>query len=142
MRRLKTSYRWTSRVLVSFGLMLSVIGGSLVAPTPVAAQSSAPVNFQGECKPDPNNPASELSAQNCSIIAYLVVFINTLSAIAGVVIVLMIVYSGILYAGAKDNPQVITRAKERIRDALIALVALIFMFSFLQWVVPGGVIIT
>ena len=65
--------------------------------------------------------------------------VNFLSALVGVVVVVVIVLGGIQYSMAGDNPSAVTAAKQRIINGLIALVAFLLMFSFLQWLIPGGV---
>lgn len=65
--------------------------------------------------------------------------VNILSALAGVIIVAMIVAGGIQYSTAGASPQAVGAAKSKIINALIALLALFFVYSFLQWLVPGGI---
>jgi len=65
--------------------------------------------------------------------------VNFLSAGVGVVVVAMVIVGGIQYAIAGDNPQAVSAAKQRIINGLIALLAFIFTFAFLQWLIPGGV---
>ncbi|HLG90755.1 MAG TPA: hypothetical protein VI336_01155 [Candidatus Saccharimonadales bacterium] len=67
------------------------------------------------------------------------VVVNFLSIGVGVVVIAMIIIGGIQYSIAGDNPQAVNAAKQRIINALIALVAYIFMFAFLQWLIPGGI---
>ncbi len=66
--------------------------------------------------------------------------INFLSVGVGVIVVIMIIIGGIQYSAAGGNPQAVQAAKSKIANAIIALVAYIFLFAFLQWVVPGGII--
>ena len=80
-----------------------------------------------------------LDSSNCQIINRLVQGINLLSAVVGVVVVMMIVWAGIKYTMSKDDPQQTAAAKEHIKNAIIALLVYLFMFGFLQWVVPGGI---
>jgi hypothetical protein len=90
-----------------------------------------------DCRP----PAGvQLDRSNCQILDYLLTFINVLSGIVGVIVTLMIAYGGIRYSMAKDNPQEAAAAKEHIKNAVLALVIYLFMFAFLQWLVPGGVL--
>lgn len=77
--------------------------------------------------------------RNNPIMGWIRVAVNFLSAGAGVVITIMIIVGGIQYAGAGSNPQAVLAAKKKITSALIALVALAFIYSFLQWLVPGGI---
>ncbi len=65
--------------------------------------------------------------------------VNFLAGLVGVVVVGSIIYGGIQYIMAGDNPQAVSAAKDRITNSLIALVAFGFMYAFLQWLVPGGV---
>ena len=65
--------------------------------------------------------------------------VNFLSAFVGIVVVGSIILGGIQYAMAGDNPQAVSAAKQRIMNGLIALVAFMFTYAFLQWLVPGGV---
>ncbi len=88
-------------------------------------------------KTDCKDPA--LDASNCKIVDYLRKFINALSAIVGIVIVIMIIVGGIQYSAAGANPQATQAAKGRITTAITALIIYIFTFAFLQWIVPGGI---
>jgi len=94
-----------------------------------------PVNGQSnnaDCK-------DEDLSKNCGIVRYLRVFINALSRLVGVVVVIMIIVGGIQYSSAGSDPQKIASAKSKITNALLALLVYIFMYAFLQWVVPGGI---
>ena len=64
--------------------------------------------------------------------------INFLSAGVGIVVIGVIILGGIQYSMAGDNTQATGAAKQRIINGLIALVAFIFMFAFLNWLLPGG----
>jgi cytochrome bd-type quinol oxidase subunit 2 len=65
--------------------------------------------------------------------------VNFLSALVGVVVIAVIIMGGIQYAMAGDSSDAVGKAKSRIVNGLIALVAFIFTFAFLQWIIPGGV---
>lgn len=91
-------------------------------------------SLEADCK------STNINKDNCGIVAYLVGFIKFLSGLVGIVVVIMIALGGIQYTMAKDDPQAVSAAKERIKNALIALVAYLFLFSFLQWLVPGGIV--
>jgi len=90
-------------------------------------------SIEADCKGD------TLNEENCGIVRYLVRFINALSGVVGLVIVSMIIVGGIQYSSAGDDPQKVSAAKTKITNALLALLVFIFMFAFLQWVVPGGI---
>lgn len=135
------------------GTMVEGVGGTIVmlprdcselrqklaASSQSTGSSSDGVYYNLEANCNPNN-SQQLNKENCGIYAYLVLFINALSAMVGVVVVGMIIMGGIQYAMSADDPQKVSAAKDRIRNAIIALVAFIFTYAFLQWIVPGGVL--
>ena len=82
---------------------------------------------------------TDLNADNCNIVKLVTVITNVLSAVAGVVIALMIIVGGIQYAAAGANPQAVAAARGKVKNAIIALFLYVFMFSFLQWLIPGGI---
>jgi len=63
---------------------------------------------------------------------------STLFALSGLAITGTIIYAGIQYSTAGGNPQASAAAKKRIGQAITALIALVFIYGFLQWLVPGG----
>ncbi len=91
-------------------------------------------DIKADCETDDINP------ETCGIIAYLKIFTDALAVIFGIVVVMMIVIGGIQYSSAGSNPQAVAAAKKRITQAISALVIYIFLFAFLQWLVPGGVL--
>ena len=64
--------------------------------------------------------------------------IDFLAAGVGIVAVIMVVIGGIQYTTSQDDPQKVAAAKSRIINALFALLIFAFMWSLLQWLVPGG----
>lgn len=97
------------------------------------------------------SPAGTFSAVACSageagadcrkiFTDYINPFIRLLSVAIGVVSVLMIVVGGVEYSSAGSDPQKVAAAKKRITNAIFALLAYIFLFAFLNWLIPGGVI--
>lgn len=65
--------------------------------------------------------------------------VKVLSGLVGVVVVGTIVLGGIQYAAAGDKAEAVSAAKQRIINGLIALLAFLFIYAFLQWLVPGGI---
>lgn len=79
------------------------------------------------------------TSNDCGIIAYIVLFTNILSALVGVIAVIMLVIWGIQYSAARDNPQAVSQAKTRILWTVVAIAVYLFFYIFLQWLVPGGI---
>lgn len=65
--------------------------------------------------------------------------VNVLSAGVAVVVTGVIILGGVQYTIAGDNPQALTAARQRIINGLIALFAFLFIWAFLQWLIPGGI---
>lgn len=126
-------------------LALALVLPSAAGLSTVHAQEPPPASEQKFARNDCRVPLSEVNNEDgtlendCGIIRYLLIFINALSALVGVVIVGVITVGGIQYSTAADNPQATMAAKKRIGNAIAALLLYIFMFSFLQWLVPGGI---
>ncbi len=84
-------------------------------------------------------PDGEKNPDHCGILDFLVIFINILSALIGIVIVGSIIYGGIQYSTAGSDPQKVSAAKNRIRNAIIAFIFFLFSYTILNFLVPGGV---
>lgn len=93
--------------------------------------------IETDCEPD---PGVELNRGNCAIIDYIVIGINFLAALAGIVLVASLMIAGFTYMTARDNAGQVEKAKSRIIQTLIALALFIFMYAFLNFLVPGGVL--
>lgn len=82
----------------------------------------------------------DLNGENCGIIRYLVIGINVLSVLAGIAIAASIAWGGIEYSMSGSDPQKVSAAKDRIRNAIIALVFFIFGYSLINYLIPGGLL--
>lgn len=82
---------------------------------------------------------SNLGEDGSKIQGYLQNGINLLTAVAGLAITGAVIVGGIQYSTSGGNPQSAANAKKHIGQALLALIALVFLYTFLQWLVPGGI---
>lgn len=128
-----------TKVKLTLVFAVLTIFASAALPSSVLAQGSTPpagtnTSRPGDCK------AADIDASNCGILSYFLDAINLLSALVGIIVVIMIVVGGIQYSTARDNPQAAAAAKDRIRNALLALFGYLFVYAFLQYIVPGGVL--
>jgi hypothetical protein len=119
------------RLIEYYPLLGFLLGAVLVLPKRAYAA--------GAC----DNTGTSAALQNCvknnKITKDLEIIINVLSVGVGIVVVGMIIVGGIQYMAAGDNPNAVAAAKQRITNALIALVAFLLTFAFLQWLIPGGI---
>lgn len=127
------------------GLVLSTApsaAGLAVPPGKAAPSSCSGTN----CKTNSTKGDTTLTDQELEnnlrsnpILKDIQTVVDVLSAVVGVVVVAMIIVGGIQYSIAGDNSSAVTAAKKRIANALIALFAFIFMFAFIEWLIPGGI---
>lgn len=168
MRTPKTTKQWkkyfvaTSRLtlnaLLTVGCLMFVYQGSTQAqapPAPAPAPAAAapcpagkPPPVNPPCIPagiTPQNNPTKLSCGNnadCGAIVtnYVNPFIRLMTAITGLLIAISLVAAGIAYSMAAGDASKVAAAKQRITNTLLALVAFMFTFGILQWLVPGGII--
>ena len=65
--------------------------------------------------------------------------VNLLSALIGIVVVASIIFGGIQYITAGGNSSQVTAAKQRISMSILSLILFMFAYTFLQWLIPGGI---
>jgi hypothetical protein len=134
---------WPMRRLFSSFMMLLLGGSLLLAPAIVRADDCAdgggvtigsPITGTGkQClKGDPANGGV--------IVTYLKTVLQFLSGAIGVVVLLMFTIAGIQYITSAGEPKQITAAKERLVNAVIALVLFAMAAAILNFVVPGGIV--
>ena len=82
----------------------------------------------------PSDPCHNVIVQK-----YIDPAINFLAIGFGIIVTIMVVIGGLQYITAGSDPQKVAAAKNRIFNAILALVAFAFMYVILQWLVPGGI---
>lgn len=90
-----------------------------------------------------NDPATAgdctSSTNNCDFIRqYVNPAIQLFSVAFGLFAVISLIVAGINYSMSEGDPQKSARAKSRIVNTVIAIVAYLFLYAFLQFLVPGG----
>lgn len=77
----------------------------------------------------------------CNLIGrYVNPAITVLSALVVVASIASLIYGGIQYSMSAGDPQKIAEAKDRITKTIIAFIIYLFLFSFLQFLIPGGIL--
>jgi hypothetical protein len=101
-----------------------------ISNCPVASTSDPALN-SGNCS----------DVNKCDLInKYLNPFVNFLAALVGVAVVASIIIGGIQYGSSAGDPSKVTAAKNRIRNAIIALVTFLFLYALLNFLIPGGLL--
>ncbi len=75
-----------------------------------------------------------------AIVNYLKLILKFLSGAVGLVILLMLMIAGIQYITSTGDPKLVTNAKNRIINAITALVLFILAFAILSFIIPGGIL--
>jgi hypothetical protein len=83
----------------------------------------------------PNN-----ASNGGAIVEYLKLALQFLSGGVGLVILLMLIIAGIQYITSAGDPAQVKNAKERVVNALTALVLFILAFAIISFIVPGGIL--
>lgn len=65
--------------------------------------------------------------------------IALLTSVFAILAAISIIVGGIQYSSSSGDPQKSARAKQRITNTIIAIVCYFFLYSFLQFLVPGGI---
>ncbi len=134
--------------VLTFGLTLLFTSvGSPVYAASACSSSQVPMTSDLSNTPGGDGPAvccpkgtPAGNATACIINKYVTPMVQLLSAVVGLAVTTSIIIGAIQYSASAGDPGKAAAAKDRIRNALIALIAFIFMFGLLQWLVPGGVI--
>lgn len=79
--------------------------------------------------------------QHCDLfVKYINPGINLLAAAVGIIVAISIIIGGLQYGSSAGDPQKASAAKNRIRNSIIALVAFLFLYSMLNFLIPGGLL--
>ena len=122
--------------VIAVGLCLSV---ALVS-TPVYAEESSSDSGSkcGDTATFFDWGCSDGSGDN-QIMNVLVTILNWLAIGVSVVVLIGIIYGAVMYASAGGNEAQTKKAISIIRNAVIALILYLAMYSILQYLIPGGV---
>lgn len=105
------------------------------------APTGCPGCENGVCQDAAAKPGAVCDkASGCDLIAkYVNPLINVLSVSFGIIAVISLIIAGIQYSASSGDPQAVSKAKDRILKTVFAIIAYFFLYSLLQFLVPGGV---
>ena len=133
-----------SKVYIAIVAILACLGLSVVLAPATQAAPIPPhtIVAQDITEGDPNCPQGDAPAKgqgaNCVIKHIIRPILAFLTAVAGVFIVIQIIIGGIQYSSAGGDPGKVAAARGRIMNAVFTLLAFIFLWAFLQYIIPGG----
>lgn len=148
------NHKFASLIGVFCGILMIVLltGSAKAQAGPQAPPDNAKNNTNQQVTPDKitNEERKKLAdctpdhAQEClkanPLVQWSQTLIKLLGMGVGVIVTIMIIVGGIQYSAAGPNPQAVSAAKKKILNAIIALLAYFFLFAFMQWLVPGGIL--
>jgi hypothetical protein len=112
------------------------IGTATVKCTDPAAGDTSCGKYQGPTTTDKTQGSTQ-----CNFITqYVQPFVNFLTALVGVAVTISIVIGGIQYGSSAGDSAKVSAAKNRIRNSIIALLAFIFLYAMLNFLIPGGLV--
>jgi hypothetical protein len=146
MKSLRIKFALTTPLLLVVTLLLGfvgTVGGTVAYGDPAPTNCGVGID-NAVCKTTTVDGASKSQAncntKSCDIVGkYINPFITFLTALVGVAVTISIIIGGIQYGSSAGDPQKTSAAKNRIRNSIIALFAFMFLYTFLQFIVPGGV---
>ena len=87
----------------------------------------------------PSPASAACSPSGCDLIeTYLNPAINMLTVAFGVIAVISIILGGIQYSTSEGDPQKASKAKNRLANTVLAILAYSALYGFLQFLVPGS----
>jgi|GEM_PF-2763363 len=89
--------------------------------------------------PTPTGQGQNCDDSSCDLISlYINPAISILSVIIGLVCAGSLIMAGIQYTSASGDPQKVGAAKTRITNTLLAFFAYLFLYAFMNFLIPGG----
>lgn len=120
---------------------VSLTGLGLALPPTIAYAETSKAQCADVTSKDVENKLKDkkFNGMDCIILIYVNPFIQLLGGLTAVGVVIAIVLGGIQYSAAGGDPGKVAEAKNRITKAIIALLAFIFLLSFISFILPGGI---
>lgn len=122
-------------------IMAFVMGVGMLAP----AISAAPAYAEGDSKENTSKAQVNIltrcrdaeDGQGGGIKCVILLIADILSVLVGIVGVIGIVYMGIQYLTAGGNEEKTRKAKRRLFEIVIGIVAYVLIYALLKWLLPG-----
>ena len=133
---------WITLVAASAGTpaVIQPISGHIrLAPATAAACADGEVELSVKVNSKNDSNCVKPDANGGVIVTYLKIILKFLSGGVGLVIVLMITIAAVQYITAAGQPEQVKAAKNRIQNALTALVLFLTAFAILNLIIPGGI---
>ena len=123
--------------MLSLAVVLGIVGTAVFVPTIVQAANCGGVETSIISCPQTNDPAK--GVQGNGTWGILLIVVNILTAGVGIAAVGGLIYAGIIYATASNDQAKIVKSKETIFNVVLGIIMYALMWSFAQYLIPGGI---
>lgn len=107
-----------------------------IVDTPDPAACAASPSLAG-CNTNAN---AHCTTKDCDLVKkYINPGIQLLTIVFGLIAAISIILGGLQYSASTGDPQKVQAAKTRLKMTLVAIVAYAFLYSFIEFLVPGGI---
>lgn len=133
--------------------MLTSVGLPLALPAATFALPAAQIFAQNETtidntkNPDVSCPTDKSfsgtqagNGAGCILKHIVAPIVGALVALSGLAVVISIIIAGIQYSASGGDPSKVAASRKRIFNAVVALLAFMFLYAFINWVIPGGIL--
>ena len=132
------------RFIIALALFLGVIGVVMPSGAVYAAEDAASAaTTKEDCDKAKGVWTATMgcvkSEGGAGIWTLIQIVLNVLSGLVIALAVTFLIVAGIQYSSARDNPEQVKKAKARILNIVIGLVAYTIMWAVLSWLMPGGI---
>lgn len=149
----------TYKLIMLVGAITGLLSLALPAVTAAASPltgSFASFSTEAQCGPDETHPREfngdvdirsccPKSAGNpptsvqCFFAKYINPTVNLLAIGFGIIVTASVVAGGIQIGSSAGDSGKFAKGRSRIINSLLALGGFVFLYAFLQWVIPGGI---
>jgi hypothetical protein len=127
---MKLIQKLTLTLAALFTIPFVAVGFSQTASAECANVKTSIINCE-------NKKSNDLKDNGVSQI--LIIVLNIMAGGVAIAAIAGFVYGGILYATAEDKADRVSKAKQTIFNVVLGLILFAFMFSLLQFLIPGGI---
>lgn len=129
--------------------VMVTMGDAFAAPTNMDVNDGGGGGYTGtptaESTNSPNAPGgggatTSILPSDWGVSDILKLILNIVVYGLGAAAVLGVIIAGIMYMTARDNEAQVAKAKTRLFEVVIGLVAWAVMFAVLNWLIPGGLV--
>lgn len=121
-------------------IFIGLTVGSIIFSMPTEAHASTScAGVKTSYFSCPNGQENPNQLDQTGFWKFLLTTITILTSLIVIVAVGGIVYGAIMYASAGDNEGQVQQAKTIIRDVILGIVVYAAMWSFAQYLIPGGI---